>query len=99
MGEKAKHSDLPDIDKNKYLVPRTMLVGELKYVIHKQVTQNGTGGIASDQTIYLFVRGTSPKTGATMAEIYDQYKAGDGFLYFSYNAENTLGNATASGLW
>lgn len=34
---------------------------------------------------------TSPKTGAMMSEIYEQHKAGDGFLYITYSAENTLG--------
>mmetsp|Transcript_49026 Transcript_49026/g.142093 ORF Transcript_49026/g.142093 Transcript_49026/m.142093 type:complete len:124 (-) Transcript_49026:364-735(-) len=89
--EKALRSDLPDIEKKKFLVPGTMLVGEFKYIIHKHINQTGTGAIASDQTIYLFVNGTSPKTGALMSEIYEQYKGDDGFLYVTYGAENTLG--------
>merc|ERR1712087_396303 len=89
--EKAARSDLPDIDKKKFLVPGTMLCGEFKYIIHKHINQTGSDIIASDQTIYLFVNSTSPKTGALMSEIYDQYKADDGFLYITYSAENTLG--------
>merc|ERR1719188_1873382 len=87
--EKALRSDLPEIDKKKFLVPGTMLCGEFKYIIHKHINQQAT--IASDQTIYLFVNTTSPKTGALMSEVYDQYKAEDGFLYITYSAENTLG--------
>uniref|UniRef100_A0A7S1Q9B8 Autophagy-related protein n=1 Tax=Alexandrium catenella TaxID=2925 RepID=A0A7S1Q9B8_ALECA len=91
--EKALRSDLPDIEKKKFLVPGTMLVGEFKYIIHKNITQTAGASIASDQTIYLFVNGTSPKTGALMSEVYDQYKSEDGFLYITYGAENTLGRS------
>mmetsp|Transcript_49027 Transcript_49027/g.142097 ORF Transcript_49027/g.142097 Transcript_49027/m.142097 type:complete len:126 (-) Transcript_49027:199-576(-) len=89
--EKALRSDLPDIEKKKFLVPGTMLVGEFKYIIHKHINQTASASIASDQTIYLFVNSTSPKTGALMSEVYDQYKSDDGFLYITYSAENTLG--------
>eukprot|EP00416_Gambierdiscus_australes_P034647 CAMPEP_0171096922 /NCGR_PEP_ID=MMETSP0766_2-20121228/46319_1 /TAXON_ID=439317 /ORGANISM="Gambierdiscus australes, Strain CAWD 149" /LENGTH=123 /DNA_ID=CAMNT_0011556011 /DNA_START=59 /DNA_END=433 /DNA_ORIENTATION=+ len=89
--EKAPRSDLPDIEKKKFLVPGTMLCGEFKYIIHKHINQTASAAIASDQTIYLFVGSTSPKTGALMSEIYDQYKADDGFIYITYSAENTLG--------
>jgi len=94
--ERAPRSNLPDIEKKKFLVPGTMLVGEFKYIIHKHINQTGTGSIASDQTIYLFVSGTSPKTGALMSEVYEQYKSQDGFLYVAYSAENTLGDAAGT---
>merc|ERR1711957_843539 len=68
--EKSARSNLPDIDKKKFLVPGTMLCGEFKYIVHKHLTQMGTTAIASDQTIYLFVNRTSPKTGALMSEVY-----------------------------
>mmetsp|Transcript_64336 Transcript_64336/g.140035 ORF Transcript_64336/g.140035 Transcript_64336/m.140035 type:complete len:127 (+) Transcript_64336:88-468(+) len=90
--EKALRSDLPDIDKKKFLVPGTMLCGEFKYIIHKHINQSASSAIAADQTIYLFVGATSPKTGALMSEVYAQYKADDGFLYITYSAENTLGD-------
>merc|ERR1719188_134697 len=89
--EKAANSTLPDIDKKKFLVPGTMLCGEFKYIIHKHLSQNAGAPLPSDQTIYLFVGSTSPKTGALMSEIFDQHKGEDGFLYVSYSAENTLG--------
>lgn len=91
--EKAPRSDLPAIEKKKFLVPGTMLCGEFKYIIHKHVNQTAGESIASDQTIYLFVNSVSPKTGALMSEVYESYKADDGFLYITYSAENTLGGA------
>mmetsp|Transcript_39328 Transcript_39328/g.69189 ORF Transcript_39328/g.69189 Transcript_39328/m.69189 type:complete len:127 (-) Transcript_39328:31-411(-) len=89
--EKAPRSDLPDIDKKKFLVPGSMLCGEFKYIIHKHLNQTADAAIAADQTIYLFVNSTSPKTGALMCEVYESHKAEDGFLYITYSAENTLG--------
>mmetsp|Transcript_38008 Transcript_38008/g.75349 ORF Transcript_38008/g.75349 Transcript_38008/m.75349 type:complete len:126 (+) Transcript_38008:107-484(+) len=91
--EKAPRSDLPDIEKKKFLVPGTMLIGEFKYIIHKHITQTACTAIASDQTVYLFVNSRIlPKTGELMSAVYDKYKADDGFLYILYNAENTLGS-------
>ncbi|CAK9114697.1 unnamed protein product [Durusdinium trenchii] len=93
--EKAPRSNLPEIEKKKFLVPGSMLCGEFKYIVHKHIQQaaNGTG-LAADQVIYLFTtngRNTNVKTGEMMSEIYDRYKSDDGFLYIAYSAENTLG--------
>merc|ERR1712107_54458 len=89
--EKAIRSNLPEIEKKKFLVPGTMLFGEFKYIIHKHLNQTAVGTVTADQTIYLFVNTTTPKTGALVSEVYDQFKADDGFLYVLYSAENTLG--------
>jgi GABA(A) receptor-associated protein len=92
--EKAARSTLPDIDKKKFLVPGTMLCGEFKYIIHKHLTQQLAGSsesISAEQTLYLFVKNTPPRTGALMSELYEAFKDADGFLYMVYSAENTLG--------
>lgn len=86
--DRAPNSNLPDIARKKFVVPGQMLSGEFKYILHKQVVQSG---MTTDQTIYIFVDGTSPKTSKTMAELYDSHKSGDGFLHIRYCAENTLG--------
>merc|ERR1712093_340425 len=91
MCEKSARTDLPDIEKKKFLVPGTMPLQEFKYIIHKtirpQVHQDS--GTAADKTIYLFVKGKSPKTGTLMSELYEEYKSEDGFMYMLYSAENT----------
>lgn len=92
--ERASQSDLPDLARKKFAVPGSMLCGEFKYIVHKQVTQ-ASHGLAVDQTIYVFVGSASPKTSATMAELYEQHGADDGFLYVRYCAENTLGRRCA----
>eukprot|EP00746_Dinoflagellata_sp_MGD_P130809 gnl/MRDRNA2_/MRDRNA2_64679_c0_seq2.p1 gnl/MRDRNA2_/MRDRNA2_64679_c0~~gnl/MRDRNA2_/MRDRNA2_64679_c0_seq2.p1 ORF type:complete len:122 (+),score=19.89 gnl/MRDRNA2_/MRDRNA2_64679_c0_seq2:74-439(+) len=89
--ERAPRSTLPEIVKKKFLVPGNMLCGEFKYIIHKHIHQTSTSAISADMTIYLFVGNSSPKTAALMSEVYDSYKADDGFLYMSYSSENTLG--------
>mmetsp|Transcript_24833 Transcript_24833/g.45569 ORF Transcript_24833/g.45569 Transcript_24833/m.45569 type:complete len:150 (-) Transcript_24833:125-574(-) len=94
--ERAPRTHLMEIEKKKFLVPGTMLCGEFKYIVHKhinQVTMEQGNGLRADQTIYLFCGNKTPKTGATMAEIYENYRADDGFLYIKYSAENTLGCA------
>ena len=48
-------------------------------------------GINAEQTIYLFIKNTPPRTGALMSELYESSKDEDGFLYMQYSAENTLG--------
>ncbi|EER12614.1 autophagy 8i, putative [Perkinsus marinus ATCC 50983] len=51
--EKAERSDLPEIEKKKFLVPGTMLCGEFKYIVHKHITQaveNGNGSNPEDWT-------------------------------------------------
>merc|ERR1711933_565469 len=76
--EKAARSNLPDIEKKKFLVPGTMLCGEFKYIVHKHLNQSSGAPAPSDQTIYLFVGSTAPKTGALLSEIFDQHKSNDG---------------------
>lgn len=90
--EKAARSDLPDLQKKKFLVPGTMRCGEFKHVVRKHLCQTIGGPLPADQTLYLLVANTTPKVGVTMSEIYDRHKDEDGFLYTRYSAENTLGS-------
>lgn len=85
---------LPEISKKKFIVAGTMLCGEFKYMIHKlivQATPGGEGSMKADQTIYIFCNGMAPKASTPMSELYDKMHGGDGFLYITYGAENTLG--------
>jgi len=88
----APGREAPELRKTKFLVPGKMFCSEFKYLIHQQLRQSGHQGLASDQTIYLFLNNTSPKTCTLMADLYDQHKAEDGYLYFTYSLENTLGS-------
>ncbi|CAG9462628.1 unnamed protein product [Pedinophyceae sp. YPF-701] len=83
--EKAERSDIPDIDKKKYLVPSDLTVGQFVYVIRKRIRLN------PQQAIFIFVNNVLPPTAALMASIYEDYKDPDGFLYVTYSSENTFG--------
>ncbi|KAL6124552.1 hypothetical protein ACLB2K_077064 [Fragaria x ananassa] len=83
--EKANKSDVPDIEKNKYLVPADITVGHLVFVIRKKIK------LESDQEIFVFVKDILPPTAALMSSIYEKHKDEDGFLYMTYSGESTFG--------
>jgi GABA(A) receptor-associated protein len=84
--EKSKYSKAPLIDKNKYLVPCELTVGQFIYVIRKRMS------LKSYEALFLFINGTIPSTSQFMSVLYDLYKDNDGFLYINYSFENTFGN-------
>jgi GABA(A) receptor-associated protein len=43
----------------------------------------------------MFVKAVLPPTAALMADVYDEHKDGDGFLYMTYSGENTFGGGGA----
>ncbi|KAK6240027.1 hypothetical protein QUC31_005496 [Theobroma cacao] len=83
--EKAERSDIPNIDKKKYLVPADLTVGQFVYVIRKRIK------LSAERAIFIFVDSVLPPTGAIMSTIYDEKKDEDGFLYVTYSGENTFG--------
>ncbi|CAK0821380.1 unnamed protein product, partial [Prorocentrum cordatum] len=82
---------IPEMKKKKFIVPGSMLCGEFKYIIHKNLSQALAGHRGAEQTIYIFLNGLAPKTSAPMSELYERFRADDGFLYIKYGAESTLG--------
>ena len=83
--EKADKSDIPDIDKKKYLVPSDLTVGHFSYVIRKRIK------ISPEKAIFMFVKNVLPPTAALMADVYDEHRDVDGFLYMTFSGENTFG--------
>ncbi|KAG2435899.1 hypothetical protein HXX76_007094 [Chlamydomonas incerta] len=83
--EKAERSDIPDIDKKKYLVPSDLTVGQFVYVIRKRIK------LSPEKAIFIFVKNVLPPTAALMSSIYEDHKDEDGFLYITYSGENTFG--------
>ena len=68
---KSARSSLPEIDKKKFLVPGSMLCGEFKYIIHKHLQSQlagGTEALSAEQTLYLFVKNTPPRTGMMLVD-------------------------------
>nr|GLL45679.1 autophagy-related protein 8C-like isoform X1 [Ipomoea trifida] len=83
--EKAERSDIPDIDKKKYLVPADLTVGQFVYVVRKRIK------LSAEKAIFVFVKNMLPPTAALMSAIYEENKDEDGFLYMTYSGENTFG--------
>mmetsp|Transcript_14537 Transcript_14537/g.47373 ORF Transcript_14537/g.47373 Transcript_14537/m.47373 type:complete len:117 (+) Transcript_14537:102-452(+) len=84
--EKADRSDIPDIDKKKYLVPADLTVGQFIYVIRKRIK------LPPERAIFIFVDNVIPPTAALMSTVYEVQKDEDGFLYITYSGENTFGH-------
>jgi len=87
ISEKAEKSDIPDIDKKKYLVPADLTMGQFVYVIRKRIK------LPADQAIFIFVNNTLPPAAALMSQVYQEHKDVDGFLYITYSGESTFGAA------
>ena len=83
--ERADRSDVPDIDKKKYLVPADLTVGQFIYVIRKRIK------LPPEKAIFIFVDTVIPPTASRMSAVYEGQKDEDGFLYVTYSGENTFG--------
>merc|ERR1719295_1752580 len=73
--EKAPKSQVPDIDKRKFLVPSDISVAQFVWIIRKRVQ------MPSEKALFLFVGKVLPQTSASMGQIYEEHKDEDGFLY------------------
>ena len=85
--EKANHNDrsIPEIDKNKYLVPTDLTLGQFAYVIRRRMR------IPPERSIFLFVNERLSGCSEYISSLYDAYKDPDGFLYITYKGENVFG--------
>lgn len=78
-------TDIPEVDKNKFLVPADLTVGQFMYVIRKRLA------LAPEIGVFLFVNGVLPMNTTFMRELYAQHADLDGFLYTTYSGESTFG--------
>ena len=85
--ERAKTAtrDCPYIDKNKYLVPRDLTIGQFIYVIRKRMC------LQPEKALFLFMNGSIPSSTSMLGDLYEYYKENDGFIYIAYSLENTFG--------
>jgi len=83
--ERAANTDIPDIDKKKYLVPADLTVGQFVFVIRRRIK------LSPERAIFVFARNVLPPTAALMSSIYEDFKDEDGFLYLTFSGENTFG--------
>lgn len=84
--QKRDGAEIQDIDKNKYLVPNDITVGQFLYVIRKRIR------LDPEQAIYIFVNNMLPPTSTLMSVLYQEQKDADGFLYAIYSGESMFGS-------
>ena len=85
--ERSGTTDIPLIDKNKYLVPMDLLAGQFMHVIRKRLKLDAA------KAIFLFINNqVIPSSSTSLGIIYEEHKAEDGFLYITYSGENTFGS-------
>ena len=84
--ERSKNdTTTPLINKNKYLAPSSLTVGQFVYVIRKRLV------LPPEKAIFLFIGNILPPTASLLGTIYDEQKDSDHFLYIKYSGENTFG--------
>ena len=83
--EKQANCDIPELNKQKYLVSDDLTCGQFIYIIRNRLK------LPPEKAIYLIINGTIPSTSSTIMEVYDKNKNEDGFLYITYMSENVFG--------
>ena len=77
---------IPLIDKQKFLVPPDLTLGQFVFVIRKRIQ------MSPEQALFVFVNNSLPTTGTIMRELYMSHQSDDGFLYLKYCGENVFGD-------
>ena len=87
--EKATNTDIPDLDRKKFLVPHDILFSTFISIIRKRLNLEPHIGM------YFFVSSNGSEamlpTFKDVLSIYEDYKDKDGFLYIYYSGESTFG--------
>ena len=83
--EKSKNSTIKEIDKKKFLIPKTIKFIDVIYIIRKKIN------LSQSDAIYMFINDTIPSSNENIETIYNKYKNQDGFLYIKYDTESTFG--------
>jgi len=75
---------LPDLVKNKYLVPKTITAAQFIIVIRSKLP------VPKDKALFFYIN-NSIISGNIIMETFNKYKDPDGFLYIKYTAESCFG--------
>jgi GABA(A) receptor-associated protein len=84
---KRENSQAPDISKKKFLAPSDITMHQLIYIFRKRIN------LKESQGVFFFINNTLllSSSGTLIGEIYNKHKEKDGFLYITYDVENTFG--------
>jgi GABA(A) receptor-associated protein len=83
--EKSLNSDIVNIDKNKFLAPCELTVGQFMFIIRRRMK------LPPEKALFVFVKNHIPMQSLLISTLYDDCADADGFLYMTYAGENTFG--------
>ena len=75
-----------ELDKNKYLVPKDLPVGQLNHVIRKRLK------LQEHQALFLFINNTLLPTSELIGNVYEKNKSKDMFMYVFCSMESSFGS-------
>jgi len=79
-------TNVPDIDKHKYLVSRDLTLGQFMHIIRQRMN------LSPEVGLYIFISGFIPTNSQFLSNLYVDFRDDDGFLYIIYDLENTFGS-------
>ncbi|KAL8158922.1 hypothetical protein V2J09_000459 [Rumex salicifolius] len=83
--ERYSRTELPEMEKRKFLVPRDMSVGQFIHILSDRLH------LPPGKALFIFVNNTLPQTSSLLNSLYESSKDEDGFLYMFYSSEKTFG--------
>lgn len=85
--ELVSNTDLPPLDKKKFLVPSDLPFGQFAFVIRKRIK------LDSEKSLIFFLdKDVIPQHHTLISQIYNIYKDDDEFLYVKISGENAFGS-------
>jgi GABA(A) receptor-associated protein len=75
-----------EIDKHKYLVPKTLTMGQFQHIVRKRLR------VGPETAIFMFVQGgILPTAAEPIGDVYQRLGGEDKYLKIKYSGENVFG--------
>eukprot|EP00040_Diaphanoeca_grandis_P024189 m.132688 g.132688 ORF g.132688 m.132688 type:complete len:131 (-) comp29627_c1_seq1:45-437(-) len=90
----SNDAEIANIDKNKFLIPEEMTVGQFMFIVRKRIA------LDEHQAFFMFVESVKKdgkksqilaKSSDSIHSLYQAYRDQDNFLYFVYTSQNAFG--------
>lgn len=79
------NSSAPDIDRNKYLVPKDITFSSFIGVVRQRLKMK------PDEALFIMANNSLVTGSEIMSNIYHKYRSPEGFLLLEYSLESTFG--------
>lgn len=84
--EKDYHSNIPNLKKTKFLIPRSATVAQMIIILRKNIIK-----LDPSQSLIMFVGNEIPHPTKMFGELYDNHKDPDEFLYCKLSVNQSFG--------